>query len=27
VPIEKVFNKSLLNKFLWAMEVEPEFRF
>lgn len=27
VPIEKVFNKSLLNKFLWSMEVEPEFRF
>ena len=27
VPIEKVFNKSLLNKFLWSMDVEPEFRF
>ncbi|EFN52427.1 hypothetical protein CHLNCDRAFT_36846 [Chlorella variabilis] len=27
VPIEKVFNKSLLSKFLWAMDVEPEFRF
>ena len=27
VPIEKVFNKSLLNKFLWAMNVEPSFRF
>ena len=27
VPIEKVFNKSLLNKFLWAMDVEPGFKF
>ena len=27
VPIEKVFNKSLLTKFLWAMDVEPGFRF
>ena len=27
VPMEKVFNKSLLNKFAWAMDVEPEFRF
>lgn len=27
VPMEKVFNKSLLTKFLWAMDVEPEFRF
>ncbi|KAG0585132.1 hypothetical protein KC19_3G261200 [Ceratodon purpureus] len=27
VPIEKVFNKSLLSKFSWAMEVEPSFRF
>lgn len=27
VPIEKVFNKSLLTKFLWAMDVEPDFRF
>lgn len=27
VPLEKVFNKSLLGKFSWAMEVEPEFRF
>jgi DNA topoisomerase-1 len=27
VPLEKVFNKSLLAKFNWAMEVEPEFRF
>lgn len=27
VPIEKIFNKSLLSKFHWAMEVEPEFRF
>jgi len=27
VPIEKVFNKSLLGKFNWAMDVEPEFKF
>lgn len=27
VPIEKVFNKSLLNKFLWAMSIEPSFKF
>ncbi|KAJ7532871.1 hypothetical protein O6H91_13G023500 [Diphasiastrum complanatum] len=27
VPIEKVFNKSLLAKFSWAMDVEPDFRF
>ncbi|GAQ80759.1 DNA topoisomerase I [Klebsormidium nitens] len=27
VPIEKIFNKSLLNKFTWALEVEPEYRF
>ena len=27
VPIEKVFNKSLLNKFLWSMDVEPGFIF
>jgi DNA topoisomerase-1 len=27
VPIEKVFNKSLLNKFLWAMDIEPDFKF
>lgn len=27
VPIEKVFNKSLLGKFLWAMDVEPAYRF
>eukprot|EP00798_Chlamydomonas_sp_ICE-L_P013943 gene13943-19879_t len=25
VPIEKVFNKSLLSKFLWAMDTEPDF--
>jgi len=25
--MEKVFNKSLLTKFLWAMDVEPDFRF
>uniref|UniRef100_A0A2P2LZ50 DNA topoisomerase I n=1 Tax=Rhizophora mucronata TaxID=61149 RepID=A0A2P2LZ50_RHIMU len=27
VPIEKIFNKSLLAKFAWAMDVEPNFRF
>jgi DNA topoisomerase-1 len=27
VPIEKIFNKSLLAKFNWAMEVEPDFSF
>lgn len=27
VPIEKVFNKSLLSKFLWAMDVVPDFIF
>lgn len=27
VPIEKVFNKSLLTKFLWSMDCDPEFRF
>ncbi|XP_058218815.1 DNA topoisomerase 1-like isoform X1 [Rhododendron vialii] len=27
VPIEKIFNKSLLEKFTWAMEVDPNFRF
>ncbi|KAI8010223.1 DNA topoisomerase 1 alpha [Camellia lanceoleosa] len=27
VPIEKIFNKSLLAKFAWAMDVSPSFRF
>ncbi|XP_012845487.1 PREDICTED: DNA topoisomerase 1-like [Erythranthe guttata] len=27
VPIEKMFNKSLLEKFSWAMDVDPSFRF
>ena len=27
VPMEKVFNRSLLSKFLWAMDVESTFRF
>jgi DNA topoisomerase I len=27
VPIEKVFNKSLLSKFLWSLDVEPSFKF
>ena len=27
VPIEKIFNRSLLSKFHWAMGVEPEFSF
>ncbi|CAM0911236.1 unnamed protein product [Alopecurus aequalis] len=27
VPIEKIFSKTILAKFGWAMDVEPEFRF
>ncbi|KAL4562504.1 hypothetical protein LXL04_034710 [Taraxacum kok-saghyz] len=27
VPIEKLFNKSLLAKFAWSMDVDPSFRF
>ncbi|KAL6857037.1 hypothetical protein ACP4OV_018419 [Aristida adscensionis] len=27
VPIEKIFNKSLIAKFGWAMDVDPDFRF
>ena len=27
VPIEKIFNKSLVEKFAWAMDVEPDYRF
>ena len=27
VPIEKIFNKSLLSKFGWAMVIEPDFSF
>ena len=27
VPIEKIFNRSLLSKFHWAMDVDPEFSF
>ncbi len=27
VPIEKIFNKSLLSKFHWSMDIPPEFRF
>ncbi|GMP52304.1 hypothetical protein CsSME_00018182 [Camellia sinensis var. sinensis] len=27
VPIEKIFKKSLLAKFAWAMDVIPSFRF
>ncbi|XP_048327556.1 DNA topoisomerase 1 alpha-like isoform X1 [Ziziphus jujuba] len=27
VPVEKIFNKSLLAKFAWAMDVDPDFRF
>ncbi|KAK9837437.1 hypothetical protein WJX81_002314 [Elliptochloris bilobata] len=27
VPLEKVFNKSLLSKFFWAMDAPPDFRF
>ncbi|MEW5309744.1 MAG: hypothetical protein WDW38_001606 [Sanguina aurantia] len=26
VPLERIFNKSLLSKFYWAMSVEPEFQ-
>jgi DNA topoisomerase-1 len=27
VPIEKIFNKSLLSKFHWSMDTPPEFSF
>jgi DNA topoisomerase-1 len=27
VPIERIFNKSLLSKFFWAMDVGMDFRF
>ena len=27
VPIEKVFPKTLMGKFGWAMDVDPEFEF
>ena len=27
VPIEKIYTKTLLNKFVWAMDVDPNFRF
>jgi DNA topoisomerase-1 len=27
VPVEKVFNKSLIKKFPWALEIDPRFRF
>ena len=27
VPLEKIFNRSLLAKFNWCLDVEPEFRF
>jgi DNA topoisomerase-1 len=27
VPMEKIFNRSLLSKFHWAMDIEPEFKF
>ncbi|VVB11430.1 unnamed protein product [Arabis nemorensis] len=27
VPIQKMFSKTLLEKFTWAMDVEPDFRF
>ncbi|KAJ3680849.1 hypothetical protein LUZ60_015338 [Juncus effusus] len=27
VPIEKIFNKSLLAKFAWSLDVEPDYRF
>lgn len=27
VPMEKIFNKTLITKFFWAMSVEPDFKF
>lgn len=27
MPLERIFNKTLLGKFKWAMDVEPEFKF
>eukprot|EP00825_Cyclidium_porcatum_P030000 TRINITY_DN31894_c0_g1_i1.p1 TRINITY_DN31894_c0_g1~~TRINITY_DN31894_c0_g1_i1.p1 ORF type:complete len:156 (+),score=38.83 TRINITY_DN31894_c0_g1_i1:103-570(+) len=27
LPIDKVFNNSLMQKFVWAMETEPEWKF
>lgn len=27
VPIEKVFAKTLINKFPWALDIDPAFRF
>ncbi|PNY02262.1 DNA topoisomerase 1-like protein, partial [Trifolium pratense] len=27
VPIEKIFSKTLLEKFAWALDVDPDFRF
>lgn len=27
VPIEKMFPRALLDKFSWAMEVEPDYAF
>ena len=27
VPLEKIFNKSLLTKFHWAMDAHPDFKF
>lgn len=27
VPMEKIFNKTLVTKFFWAMDVEPDFKF
>lgn len=27
VPMEKIFNKSLLSKFFWSMDAPPDFKF
>ncbi len=27
VPMEKIFNKTLITKFFWAMDVAPDFKF
>lgn len=27
VPMEKIFNKTLITKFFWAMDVDPDFKF
>lgn len=27
VPLERIFNRSLYQKFAWAMDIEPEYKF